>query len=208
MSEKIKTAVIYYSSTGNNYKLSKWAAESAENEGSEVRLRKVKELAPESVIEKNPAWKKNAEATKDVKEASIDDLDWADVFIFSAPTRYGNVSSQMKQFLDMTGPLWAQGKLTNKVVTAMSSAMNVHGGQEATLLTLYTTMYHWGAVVVTPGYTDPLLYAAGGNPYGVSVTVDEKGNMQEERDVIKKAVYYQAKRAVSIGRLIAGKSKS
>ena len=205
MSEKIKTAVIYYSSTGNNYQLARWAAESAENEGSEVRIRKVKELAPESVIEKNPSWKKNHDATKNVQEATLDDLDWADVVIFSVPTRYGNVASQMKQYMDSTGPLWGQGKLTNKVVTAMSSAMNLHGGQEATLLALYTTMYHWGAIVVTPGYTDSVLYAAGGNPYGLSVTVDGEGNMKEDRETVKKAVFYQAKRAVDVGRLIWGK---
>ena len=208
MSEKLKTAVIYYSSTGNNYQLAQWAAESAQNEGCEVRIRKAKELAPEWVIEQNPAWKKNADATKEVEEVSLDDLDWADVLVFSVPTRYGNVPSQIKQFMDSTGPLWQKGKLTNKVVTAMTSAMNTHGGQESTILSLYTTMYHWGAIVVTPGYTDPLLYASGGNPYGLSVSVDGEGNMKEDREAIKKAVFYQAKRAVSIGRLIAGKATS
>lgn len=206
MSDKLKTAVIYYSSTGNNHQLAQWAAESARNEGSEVKVRKAKELAPEWVIEQNPAWKRNADATRDVEEVSIDDLDWADVIIFSVPTRYGNVPSQIKQFMDSTGPLWQKGKLTNKVVTAMTSAMNAHGGQESTLLSLYTTMYHWGAIVVTPGYTDPLLYASGGNPYGLSVTVDGEGNMKEDREAIKKAVFYQAKRAVGIGRLITGKN--
>ncbi len=208
MNETLKTAVIYYSSTGNNYQMAHWAAESAKNEGSEVRIRKAKELAPEWVIEQNPAWKKNAEATKDVEEVSLDDLDWADVIVFSVPTRYGNVPSQIKQFMDSTGPLWQKGKLTNKVVTAMTSAMNAHGGQESTILSLYTTMYHWGAIVVTPGYTDSVLYAAGGNPYGLSVSVDGEGNMKEDRETIKKAVFYQAKRAVSVGRLIAGKGKS
>lgn len=207
MSEKIKTAVIYYSSTGNNYQLAQWAVEGAENAGSEVKLLKVAELAPESEIEKNPAWKKNYDATRNIPEASTGDLDWADVVIFSMPTRYGNVPSQMKQFMDSTGPLWAEGKLTNKVVTGMTSAMNLHGGQEATLLALYTTMYHWGAIVVTPGYTDEAMYAAGGNPYGVSVSVDGKGNMKEERETIKKAVLFQAKRAVEVGKFIWGNKK-
>lgn len=200
----IKTAVIYYSSTGNNYQLAQWAAECAKNEGSEVVIRKAPELAPPSVIEKNPAWKKHADATKEVQEVSLDDLDWADVFVFSIPTRYGNVPSQMKQFMDSTGPLWQQGKLTNKVVTAMTSAMNPHGGQESTLLSLYTTMYHWGAIVVAPGYTDKSLYAAGGNPYGTSVAVNMEGEMQADREAIKKAVFHQVKRAMEIGkRLIA-----
>lgn len=202
MSEKIKTAVIYYSSTGNNYQMAQWAAEEAGRDGNEVRIRKVKELAPESAIEQNPAWKKYVDASKDVKEASLDDLDWADVIVFSVPTRYGNVAAQMKQFMDSTGPLWGQGKLVNKVVTAMSSAMNLHGGQEATILSLYTTMYHWGAIVVTPGYTDQILYAAGGNPYGMSVTVDGEGNMKEDRDTVKKAIAWQVKRAIDIGKRI------
>ena len=200
----IKTAVIYYSSTGNNYQLTRWAAECAKEEGSEVIIRKVPELAPESVIAQNPAWKKHAEATKEVQEVTLDDLDWADVYIFSVPTRYGNIPSQMKQFMDATGPLWQKGKLTNKVVTAMTSAMNPHGGQESTLLSLYTTMYHWGAIVVAPGYTDKSLYAAGGNPYGTSVAVDMEGKMQADREVIRKAVFHQAKRAITIGKLIAG----
>ncbi len=101
----------------------------------------------------------------------------------------------MKQFLDTKGGLWAEGKTANKVVSAMSSAQNPHGGQEATLLSLYTTMYHWGAIVVTPGYTDPVLYGAGGNPYGTTVTIDQEGNMVED---VKDAVKYQAKRTVEV----------
>lgn len=203
--EKLKTAIIYYSSTGNNFQLAQWAAESAKKEDSEVVVRKVKELAPESVIAQNPAWEKHTKETKDVKEASLDDLEWADVVIFSIPTRYGNVPSQMKQFLDSTGPLWQKGKLINKVVTGMTSAINPHGGQESTLLSLYTTMYHWGVIVVAPGYTDDSVYAAGGNPYGTSVTVDMEGNMQADREKIREAVFHQVKRAISIARKITRK---
>lgn len=193
--KKIKLAVIYYSSTGTNNQLAKWAAESAEKEGAEVKIMKVKELAPQEAIDSNPAWKAHAEASKEIPEAKPDDLDWADAIIFSIPTRYGNVPAQIKQFLDSTGGLWQKGKLTNKVVSAMSSAMNPHGGQEETILSLYTTMYHWGAIVVAPGYTDPVTFAAGGNPYGTSVSVDEKGKMKED---VKDAVMHQAKRVVQV----------
>ncbi|MFW5821871.1 MAG: NAD(P)H:quinone oxidoreductase [Tangfeifania sp.] len=199
----VKTAVIYYSSTGNNYQMAKWAVESAENEGAEVRLRKVAELAPDSVISQNPAWEKHVAATKDVAEVQLDDLDWADVLVFCIPTRYGNLPAQMKQFLDSTGPLWQKGALANKVATGITSAMNPHGGQESTLLSLYTTMYHWGAIVVTPAYTDEITFAAGGNPYGTSVSVDGEGNMKEDRETIKKAVFHQVKRAVTIGKRLA-----
>lgn len=192
----VKLAIIYYSATGANYQLAQWASQSAINEGAEVKIVKVQEHAPQSAIDSNPLWKKHAEATKDVPIASIGDLLWADAIIFSTPTRYGNVTAQMKQFMDSTGGIWAEGKLTNKVVSAMSSANNPHGGQEATILALYTTMYHWGAIVVTPGYSDQSLYAAGGNPYGTSVSVDLKtGKMSPD---VKAAVYHQAKRTIEI----------
>ena len=191
----VKLAVIFYSMGGTNVQLSKWAAEGAKEAGAEVKVFKVKELAPESAIEGNEAWKATVEKTKDIPEVTPDDLEWADAIIFSVPTRFGNMPSQMKQFLDTTGGLWAQGKLVNKVVSAMSSAQNPHGGQEATILSLYTTMYHWGAIVAAPGYSDPVTFAAGGNPYGTSVTVDQDGNMVED---VEAAVKYQAKRTVTV----------
>lgn len=191
----VKLAVIYYSSTGTNHQLAKWAEEGAKEAGAEVKVLKVPELAPRSAIESNSLWKAHADATEDVPEAKSEDLEWADAIIFRVPTRFGNVASQMKQFLDLQGGLWAQGKLANKVVSAMSSAQNPHGGQEATILALYTTMYHWGAIVAAPGYTDPVLYGAGGNPYGTSVSVDQDGNMVED---VKDAVKYQAKRTVTV----------
>ncbi len=195
----IKLAVIYYSSTGTNHQLAQWAAEAAEAAGAEVRLRKVKELAPQAAIDSNPAWKAHHEATADMPEAKVEDLDWADAYIFSMPTRFGNLPAQMKQFLDLTGGLWFEGKLINKVVSAMSSAQNPHGGQEQTILSLYTTMFHWGAIVVSPGYTDDGLYAAGGNPYGTSVTVSADGDMVED---VEGAVKIQARRTLAIAEKI------
>ena len=196
---KVHLAVIYYSSTGTNYQLAKWADEGAKEIGAEVRVLKVPELAPQSAIESNPAWKAHYEATKDVPTVTFEDLEWADAIIFSVPTRFGNMASQMKQFLDTTGGLWAQGKLTNKVVSAMTSATNAHGGHEATILSLYTMMYHWGAIVVAPGYTDSSVFTSGGNPYGTSVTVDQNGNMVED---VEAAVKHQAKRTVTVAEWI------
>lgn len=196
---KLKVAVIYYSATGTNYELAKWAKESAENEGAEVRIVKAPELAPAAAIASNPAWEAHVEATKNVPEASSEDIEWADAIIFSVPTRFGNMASQMKQFLDMQGGIWGSGKTVNKVVTAMSSAGNAHGGQEATILSLYTSMYHWGAIVVTPGYTDQSVFVAGGNPYGTSVTVGEDGQMVED---VEAAVKHQAKRTIDVATMI------
>lgn len=191
----IKLAVIFYSMGGTNYQLAKWAKEGAETTGAEVRLLKVQELAPYSVIEANEDWKATFESTKDVRVATSDDLEWADAIIISVPTRFGNMASQMKQFLDIQGGLWANGKTVNKVVSGMTSAQNPHGGQEATLLSLYTSMMHWGAIIATPGYSDAVIFSAGGNPYGTSVTVDQNGKMVED---VEDAVKYQAKRTVTV----------
>ncbi|OLS36957.1 NAD(P)H:quinone oxidoreductase, type IV [Alkalihalophilus pseudofirmus] len=191
----VKVAIIYYSSTGTNYKMAKWAEEGAKAQGAEVKLVKIPELAPQAAIDSNPAWKAHVEETKDVPEVTLDDLEWADAFIFSVPTRFGNIPGQVKQFLDTTGGLWFNGKLVNKVASAMSSAQNAHGGQEATILALYTTMHHWGTIVASPGYSDPVTFTSGGNPYGTSVTVDQDGNMKED---VEEAVKYQAKRTIDI----------
>ncbi|MEF3304977.1 NAD(P)H:quinone oxidoreductase [Paenibacillus sp. GYB003] len=191
----VNLAIIYYSSTGTNYQLAEWAAEGAKQAGAEVKILKVQELAPESAIASNPAWKAHVDATKDVPVATPDDIVWADAIIFSTPTRFGNMASQMKQFLDLTGGIWFNGKTINKVVSAMTTAQNPHGGQEATLLALYTSMYHWGAIIVGPGYTDHSIFTAGGNPYGTSVSVDQNGKMIED---VKNAVMHQAKRTVTV----------
>lgn len=196
---KVKVAVVYYSKGGTNYQLAKWAAEGAEEAGAEAKVFKVEELAPEAIINSDEGWKKVVEMTKDVPTVTSEDLEWADAIIFSVPTRFGVMASQMKQFIDTQGALWASGKTVNKVVTGMTSAQNPHGGQEATLLSLYTTMMHWGAIIVTPGYTDPVVFGAGGNPYGTSVSVDQEGNMVED---VEAAVKHQAKRTISVAEKI------
>ncbi|WP_251550555.1 NAD(P)H:quinone oxidoreductase [Neobacillus muris] len=191
----VNLAVIFYSMGGTNYQLAQWAAEGGKEAGAEVKILKIPELAPQSVVEGNAVWKATTEKIAHIPEAKSEDLEWADAYIFSVPTRFGNVPSQLKQFFDIQGGLWAQGKMVNKVVSAMSSAQNSHGGQEATILSLYTSMYHWGAIIAAPGYTDPITFAAGGNPYGTSVSVDQNGKMVED---VEAAVKYQAKRTVTV----------
>lgn len=191
----VNLAVIFYSMGGTNHQLAKWAEEGAKEAGANVKVLKVQELAPDSVIESNEAWKATVDATKDVPIATSDDIEWADAIIFSVPTRFGNIPSQMKQFLDIQGGIWANGKTVNKVVSAMTSAQNPHGGQEATILALYTSMMHWGAIIVPPGYTDQVIFGAGGNPYGTSVSVNQEGKMVED---VQAAVKHQAKRTVTV----------
>jgi NAD(P)H dehydrogenase (quinone) len=166
-----RVAVIYYSSTGHVHQLATALAEGAESVGAEVRMRLVAELAPLEAIQANPAWVRfRAEVAAEVPAASIDDLEWAEGYAFGTPTRFGNPSAQLKQFIDQAGPLWARGALADKAATSFTSAMNSHGGSESTILALNNVFYHWGAVIVSPGFTDQRLFASGGNPYGTTWT--------------------------------------
>ncbi|MFI6943872.1 NAD(P)H:quinone oxidoreductase [Streptomyces sp. NPDC050418] len=195
-----KIAVIYYSATGNVHELAKSLAEGAEKAGAEVRLRRVPELAPDAAIDSNPAWRSHVDATSDeVPVATLDDLSWADAYAFGSPTRYGNVASQLKQFIDSTGGLWQQGAFHDKPFTGFSSAHNAHGGNESTLLALYNTAHHWGSLIVSPGFTDGAVYAAGGNPYG-TVHVGSSG---EVADSTLEAARYQGERLAKITQKLA-----
>lgn len=163
-----RVAVIYYSATGTVHALAQAVTEGAASAGATVRLRRAAELAPESVIAENPVWQRHADATAAIAEATVEDLAWADAFAFGTPTRFGTPAAQLKQFIDQAGGLWREGGLADKPVTAFTAAANRHGGNEATILSLGNIFYHWGALIVPPGFTDPAVYAAGGNPYGAS----------------------------------------
>jgi NAD(P)H dehydrogenase (quinone) len=192
----VNVAVIYYSATGSVHALAQAAAESAEKAGAEVRLRKVHELAPKEAIASNEGWSKHSLETENVPEASLDDLEWADVLLFGSPTRYGLPTAQLKQFIDTTGPLWAQGKLVNKVASAFTSAGTAHGGQETTITAINNTFYHWGAIIVPPGYADPVQFQAG-NPYGTSHVSANGANPPGDTELA--AIAFQARRATEIG---------
>jgi NAD(P)H dehydrogenase (quinone) len=194
-------AVIYYSSTGNVHALAEAVAEGAAGEGAEVRLRRVAELAPEDAIDANTAWRAHADATADVPVAGLDDLRWAHAVALGSPTRFGNISAQLKQFLDTTGPLWAAGELADTVATGFTSAINRHGGNESTLLALYNTMHHWGAIVVAPGYSHESVTAAGGNPYGTS---HASGDGLPGRDALVAARQQGRRLARIAGLVVAG----
>ncbi|MGE5674386.1 MAG: NAD(P)H:quinone oxidoreductase [Mycobacterium leprae] len=193
-----KVAVIYYSSTGNTHQMAQAVAEGAKAAGAEVRVHKVQELAPEAAINSNPAWKAHHEATKNEPKASMDDLEWADAIILGTPTRFGTIASQLQQFIDLTGGLWFQGKLANKVVSAFVSTSNPHGGNESTILSLHHVFYHWGGIVVAPGYTDQVVFAAGGNPYGASAVGTDHGISQQELEGAR----YLGKRVATVAQWV------
>ena len=191
----VKVAVIYYSSTGTTYRLARAIEEGAQGAGAEVRFRKVRELAPEQAIASNEGWAENVRATGDVAEATLDDLTWADAIVFGTPTRYGLPTAQLKQFIDTTGPLWATGQLVNKVCSSFTSAATAHGGQESTILALNNTFYHWGSLIVGPGYADPVQFQSG-NPYGVSFKSDNGQTRPDE--VALNAARFQGRRVAEI----------
>ena len=198
-----KIAVIYYSSTGNTHQLAAAVAEGARQAGAEVRLRRVPELAPEEAIDSNPLWRAHVDATAgEVPEATPADLEWADGYAFGTPTRFGTPTAQLKQFIDTLGGLWFTGKLANKGATAFTSAQNVHGGNESTILTLFNVFSHFGAVIVPPGYTDPIVFEAGGNPYGVSNASGGKSATVSDAELA--AARYQGRRLAEVSaKLIA-----
>jgi NAD(P)H dehydrogenase (quinone) len=175
--------------------LAKAVAEGAQAEDAEVRLRPVEELASEMLISQNQAWGRHRSEVSDEPTASLADLEWADGVAFGTPTRFGNVTSQLKQFLDLAGGLWQAGKLQDKPVTSFTSSANRHGGQESTILSLNNVFYHWGCLIVPLGYTDPLLFASGGNPYGVSWP---SGGGEGPDEATLEAARYQGRRLVDI----------
>lgn len=191
----VNAAVIYYSATGSVYALAQAVATGAEKAGANTRLRKVRELAPDEAIAANEGWQAHALETQDVMEASLDDLEWADAVIIGTPTRYGNVAAQIKQFMDTTGPLWATGKLANKVYSGFVSTGTAHGGQESTLLAMANTFYHWGGVIAPPGYIDPIQFEAG-NPYGASHISANGANPPGDLDLA--AAEFTGRRAVEV----------
>ena len=197
-----RVAVIYYSATGNVHALASAVAEGAEAAGAAVRLRRVTELAPDTAINANPAWRAHVDQTKtDIAEATLEDLEWASAYAFGTPTRFGTPAAQLKQFLDQTGGLWQAGALANKPVTSFTSAMNRHGGQESTILSLNNVFYHWGSIIVPPGYTDETVFAAGGNPYGASWA---SGSGESPDEATLAVARYQGRHLAEIAIRLAG----
>lgn len=192
----VSVAVIYYSSTGNVHALAEAIAEGAESANATVRLRRARELASDEAIAQNPAWQRHhSNVARMVDEAEIEDLAWADAIAFGSPSRFGTPAAQLMQFIDQAGGLWASGALADKAATAFTSALNPHGGNESTILALSNVFYHWGCVLVPPGYTSDVIERAGGNPYGISWASVGK---QMPDDATLEAARYHGRRLVLV----------
>lgn len=204
MDPSVKLAIIYYSSTGTVDAMARRAGQAAEKAGAEVRVRHVDELAPEEVVDSQPAWREHLSEIEGEPRATPDDVDWADAVLFGSPTRFGNVSSQLKQFLDTLGPLWGEGRLADKVYAGFTAAQTAHGGHESTLLALYNTVHHFGGILVPPGYTDRVKFVDG-NPYGVSHATGAD-NDAPLGDAEEEALSHLAERVVAVtGDLLRGR---
>lgn len=166
--EQTRVLIAFYSRNGSTESLAKAIAEGAKSEGAEVRMRRARDLVSEDIMKKVPGWSENStRMTKDYPAPSEQDAEWADAIVFGTPTRFGNVSSELKAYIDSLGGLWFQGKLNGKVGSAFTSTSTPHGGNETTITSLYTPMAHLGLILVPLGYADASLFKAG-TPYGAS----------------------------------------
>ncbi|MER7282821.1 NAD(P)H-dependent oxidoreductase [Dactylosporangium sp. NPDC000244] len=194
-------AVIYYSSTGNVFRLAEAAADAALKAGAEVRLRRVPELVDEPAVTDRAAWRRHAEATAHVPAATLGDLEWADAILVGTPVRFGLPAPQLLHFLDTTAEPSIGGRLAGKAVGAFASGSAPHGGQVSAILALHNTFCHWGAIIVPTGSTDPVLFRPGnGNPYGAAnVSRNQPGNVTDDNLA---AVEFQIRRTIAIARAL------
>jgi len=189
----MKALVLFYSTYGHIYRLAQAVADGAsEVPGVEVMVKRVPETLAPDVIKAMGATDAQ-EAFAKVPVASVDDLAGTDAIIFGTPTRFGNMAGQMRQFLDATGSLWAQGKLVGKVGSVFASSATQHGGQESTILSFHTTLLHHGMVIVGLPYTfqgqTRMDEITGGSPYGASTIAGGKGERMPSENELAAATF-------------------
>ncbi|OLO06586.1 NAD(P)H:quinone oxidoreductase, type IV [Salinicola sp. MH3R3-1] len=199
-----KVLVLYYSSYGHIETMAKAVAQGAEGvSGTQVDIRRVPELVPEEVAVKS-GYKVDQEAAL---IEGPDALAQYDAIIVGTPTRFGNMTSQMRNFWDMTGGPWAQGKLIGKIGSAFASTATQHGGQETTLTSIHTTLLHHGMVIVGVPYSCPELSnmneITGGTPYGATTLANADGSRTPSENELTIA-RFQGKHVAEIAAKMAG----
>ena len=197
-----KVLVLYYSAYGHMEQMAKAAAEGAREAGAQVDIKRVAELVPAEVA-KASGFKLDQEA----EVATPADLENYDAIIVGVSSRFGTMSSQMKNFFDQTGGLWAKGALVNKIGSVMASSATQHGGQELALISTQWQLQHHGMIIV------PLSYAyqgqlgndvvRGGAPYGMTTTADGDGSRQPSETELEGA-RFQGRRVAEIAAKIHG----
>ena len=203
----MKVLIVFYSTYGHIFKMAEAVAEGAkEVAGAEVHIRRIPETLPEEVLEKMGA----VEAQKTfshVPVCAVDELAEADAIIFGTPTRFGNMCGQMRQFLDATGQLWANGSLIGKVGSVFASSATQHGGQESTILTFHVTLLHQGFIIVGLPYSFQgqmrIDEITGGSPYGATTIAGGDGSRMPSENEIE-AARFQGKHVARIAAKLSG----
>jgi NAD(P)H dehydrogenase (quinone) len=196
-----KIQIVFYSMYGHIYRMAEAVAAGArEVSGTEVTLYQVPELVPADVLEQSGA-KAARQAFAHVPVMQVDQLAEGDAIIFGAPTRYGNMCAQMRNFLDQTGGLWMKGTLVGKVSGVFTSTATQHGGQETTITSFHSTLLHLGMIIVGVPYAEQRLLdmseVSGGTPYGASTLAGGDGSRQPSENELAIA-RYQGKHIATI----------
>lgn len=198
--DTVKVLIAFYSRNGSTEALAKAVAEGAQSEGASVLLRRAREIVSHEVMQKAQGWSENAYRMNAQYEApTTTDAEWADAIVFGTPTRFGNVSSELKAYIDSLGGLWFQGKLVGKAGSAFTSTSSVHGGNESTIISMYHPMAHLGLIIVPLGYADPSLFKAG-TPYGASSVSGQDNTPPTEDDL--EVARFQGKRVTQVARAL------
>ncbi len=202
-----KILIAFYSMYGHIHRMAEAVADGArEVAGAEVTLAQVAELVPDAVLERSGAKKARA-AFAHIPVATVEDLEHADAIIIGTPTRFGNMSAQMRNYFDQTGGLWAQGKLVDKVGSVFTSTGTQHGGQETTIVSVHSTMLHHGMIIVGVPYTarglSNMMEITGGTPYGASTMAGSDGSRQPSANELEIA-RFQGRHVADIARRLKG----
>ena len=191
-----KVLVLYYSSYGHIEKMAEAVSQGARDAGAEVAVKRVPELVPEEI-----ARKSHFKLDQAAPIATVEELPNYDAIIIGVPTRFGNMPAQMKNFLDQTGGLWAQGKLVGKVGSVFTSSATQHGGQESTILSTHIVLLHQGMVIVGLPYSFQgqmiLSEVTGGSPYGASTIAASDGSRQPSENELAGA-FFQGRHVAQI----------
>ena len=170
-----KVLVLYYSSYGHIEAMASAIADGVREAGAEATIKRVPELVPEEI-----ARKSGIKFDQAAPVATVAELADYDAIIFGTPTRFGNMASQMRNFLDQTGGLWARGALIGKVGSVFASTGTQHGGQETTITSFHTTLLHHGMVIVGVPYSEArqttMSEITGGSPYGATTIAGGDGS--------------------------------
>jgi NAD(P)H dehydrogenase (quinone) len=197
---KPKILIAFYSRNSATEILANAVAEGAIKEGAEVRLRRAREFVSPDVMRQVPGWLERANDMNGKYEAPTEaDADWADAIVFGTPTRFGSISAELKAYVDGLGGLWFQGKLNGKVGSVFASTSSRHGGNESTLLSIYTPMAHLGLIIVPLGYADPAMFKAG-TPYGAT-HISAHDTLKPDEDHLAVA-QFQGRRVTSVARAL------